>query len=106
MSDVQLGGMLKHVKVKIYQVDVGLGWVYVPDRGAAHTKAWVHDGAQLLWQVWSKGCRGKVVRDGKHRCPIDSGKPRSHFVVVVDGSFSFIPFAMPPFLPSVVSSTF
>lgn len=68
MSDVQLGGMLKHVKVKIYQVDVGLGWVYVPDRGAAHTKAWVHDRAQLVWQVWSqlvwqvwsKWCRGKL----------------------------------------------
>lgn len=59
-NDVQLGGMLKHVKVHIYQMDAGIGWVYVPDRGAAHTKASLHDGAQLVWQVWSKGVVGKL----------------------------------------------
>lgn len=47
MSDVLLRGTLKHVKVQIHHMDVEIGWVYVPDRGAPHTKAWMHDGACL-----------------------------------------------------------
>ena len=61
MSDVLLRGMLKHVKVQIYQVDVGIGRVYVPDRGAPHTKAWMHDGACLASveaKVVAESCEG------------------------------------------------
>lgn len=78
MSDVLLGGMLKNVKAHIYQVDGGVRWVYIPDTGAAPAKAWMRDRAHLIWQVCSKGCRGEIVRDGRPRCPRESGKPRSH----------------------------
>lgn len=107
MSEGLLGGMLKDRRAQIYQVGVGMGWVSLPDRGAAHGEAQMCDRAHLVWQVWSKGHSKEVVRHERHRPPIKGGKPRSHSTLSGGRWLLFLYSLSPsPLLTSIVPSTF